>query len=160
MPGLKLKHLSKRGSWRDDVIWQTVLYRLGQNEVTHNDLRPIIRASSRWLSGKLWYLQHNCVGDTIVYHRASNLHLVWWNWLHYSMKMISLAMILWLQHQLRVVLTFNRAGHNILEEPGQFSACRYFGLLYPQVICRHDVDYVSLQYYSPLYHKFQYGGVT
>ena len=22
----------------------------------------------RWFSGKLWYLQHNCVGDTIVYH--------------------------------------------------------------------------------------------
>ena len=22
----------------------------------------------RWLSGKLWYLQHSCVGDTIVYH--------------------------------------------------------------------------------------------
>ena len=21
-----------------------------------------------WLSGKLWYLQHSCVGDTIVYH--------------------------------------------------------------------------------------------
>ena len=25
-----------------------------------------------WLSGKLWYLQHNCVGDTIVYHSASD----------------------------------------------------------------------------------------
>ena len=24
-----------------------------------------------WLSGKLWYLQHNCVGDTIVYHKGS-----------------------------------------------------------------------------------------
>ena len=29
------------------------------------DINPV---SSRWLSGKLWYLQHNCVGDTIVYH--------------------------------------------------------------------------------------------
>ena len=26
-----------------------------------------------WLSGKLWYLQHSCVGDTIVYHWDSNL---------------------------------------------------------------------------------------
>ena len=26
-----------------------------------------------WLSGKLWYLQHNCVGDTIVYHKDSNI---------------------------------------------------------------------------------------
>ena len=24
--------------------------------------------TNRWLSGILWYLQHNCVGDTIVYH--------------------------------------------------------------------------------------------
>ena len=24
--------------------------------------------TDRWFSGKLWYLQHNCVGDTIVYH--------------------------------------------------------------------------------------------
>ena len=24
--------------------------------------------SYRWISGKLWYLQHKCVGDTIVYH--------------------------------------------------------------------------------------------
>ena len=31
---------------------------------------------ARWLSGKLWYLQHNCVGDTIVYHKASNVCLV------------------------------------------------------------------------------------
>ena len=27
----------------------------------------------RWLSGKLWYLQHSCVGDTIVYHSASDM---------------------------------------------------------------------------------------
>ena len=27
----------------------------------------------RWLSGKLWYLQHNCVGDTIVYHYGSDM---------------------------------------------------------------------------------------
>ena len=26
-----------------------------------------------WLSGKLWYLQHNCVGDTIVYHYISEM---------------------------------------------------------------------------------------
>ena len=25
------------------------------------------------LNGELWYLQHNCVGDTIVYHYESNL---------------------------------------------------------------------------------------
>ena len=28
------------------------------------------------LSGTLWYLQHNCVGDTIVYHKASNILFV------------------------------------------------------------------------------------
>ena len=26
-----------------------------------------------WLSGKLWYHQHNCVGDTIFYHLDSEL---------------------------------------------------------------------------------------
>ena len=26
----------------------------------------------RWLSGNLWYLQHNCIGDTIVYHSDSD----------------------------------------------------------------------------------------
>ena len=26
-----------------------------------------------WFSGKLWYLQHNCIGDNIVYHSASHL---------------------------------------------------------------------------------------
>ena len=25
-----------------------------------------------WLSGKLWHLQHNCIGDTIVYHWTSD----------------------------------------------------------------------------------------
>ena len=34
--------------------------------------------TSQWLnqychSGKIWYLQHNCVGDTIVYHDDSNI---------------------------------------------------------------------------------------
>ena len=32
-----------------------------------------VMSSYRCLSGKLWYLQHNCVGDTIVYHWASNM---------------------------------------------------------------------------------------
>ena len=27
--------------------------------------------SDWWLSGKLWYLQHNFVGDTIIHHKAS-----------------------------------------------------------------------------------------
>ena len=30
------------------------------------------------LSGKLWYLQHNCVGDTIVYHSDCDMRL----WYH------------------------------------------------------------------------------
>ena len=29
--------------------------------------------SYRWLSGKLWYLQHICVGDTIVYRWTSDM---------------------------------------------------------------------------------------
>ena len=33
--------------------------------------------SIRCLSGKLWYLQHNCVGDTIVYHWASERIFMW-----------------------------------------------------------------------------------
>ena len=27
-----------------------------------------VTVTVRCISGKLWYLQHNCVGDTIVYH--------------------------------------------------------------------------------------------
>ena len=30
----------------------------------------------RWASGKLWYLQHNCVGDTIVYHLPSDFQVL------------------------------------------------------------------------------------
>ena len=30
-----------------------------------------------WLSGKLRYLQHNCVGDTIVYHWTINYYIPW-----------------------------------------------------------------------------------
>ena len=34
--------------------------------------RPRYKTWYHWLSGKLWYLQHNCVGDTIAYHQASD----------------------------------------------------------------------------------------
>ena len=34
---------------------------------SHCRVKTIVR-SSRRLSGKLWYLHHNCVGDTIVYN--------------------------------------------------------------------------------------------
>ena len=37
----------------------------------------------RWLSGKLWYLQHSCVGDTIVYHSDSDMI-----WTYQSVKQI------------------------------------------------------------------------
>ena len=36
----------------------------------------VMKSPFRCLSGKLWYLQHNCVGDTIVYHRDSDLWCV------------------------------------------------------------------------------------
>ena len=29
-------------------------------------------------SGKLWYLQHNCVGDNIVYYLDSEMKPIWW----------------------------------------------------------------------------------
>ena len=32
--------------------------------------------SHRCLSGKLWYLQHHCVGDTTVYHYASDMSIM------------------------------------------------------------------------------------
>ena len=35
--------------------------------LAHSDL-ILPWASDKLLSGKLWYLQHNYVGDTIVYH--------------------------------------------------------------------------------------------
>ena len=38
-------------------------------EIQQSCLKP----SYCWLYGKLWYLQHNCVGDTIVYHWAREL---------------------------------------------------------------------------------------
>ena len=36
------------------------------------DHRPVGWLYPRWhqVGGKLWYLQHNCVGDTIVYHKS------------------------------------------------------------------------------------------
>ena len=37
-------------------------------------------SSFRWLSGKLCYLQHNCVWDTIVYHWASDLCVYFKEW--------------------------------------------------------------------------------
>ena len=69
---------------RDDLRWG-LRYRggwggVGTGESLHLDevairLQLISRTqlqvdtrSSHWLSGKLWYLQQNCVGDTIVYH--------------------------------------------------------------------------------------------
>ena len=44
-------------------------------------------SSSHWLSGKLWYLQHNCVGDTTVYHQASKV-----------VFMFSILILMYLKH--------------------------------------------------------------
>ena len=46
---------------------------------------------SRFLDGKLWYLQHNCVGDSIVYHQdcdttPQSLIIKTPNWRHFQMK--------------------------------------------------------------------------
>ena len=35
----------------------------------------------RWLSGKLWYLQHFCTGDAIVYPKTSGMSIMWYPWL-------------------------------------------------------------------------------
>ena len=37
-------------------------------ELLQSCTKPLI---SHYLSGEQWYLQHNCVGDAIVYHKAS-----------------------------------------------------------------------------------------
>ena len=38
-------------------------------EVWWSDVsRDTFSITNHWLSGKLWYLQHSCVGDIIVYH--------------------------------------------------------------------------------------------
>ena len=34
---------------------------------------PEIYFTNHWLGGKLWYLQHNGVGYTIVHHQASKI---------------------------------------------------------------------------------------
>ena len=34
---------------------------------------PSTQVWNHWLYDKVWYLQHNCVGDTIVYHEASKI---------------------------------------------------------------------------------------
>ena len=38
-----------------------------------NGIQMDLNTSNHCLSGKLWYLQHNCVGDTIVYHQDSKM---------------------------------------------------------------------------------------
>ena len=52
------------------------------NDISHQWRRDIWdrqtdRRMDRWFSDKLWYLQHICVGDTIVYHQAMKI-IVWW----------------------------------------------------------------------------------
>ena len=42
------------------------LYHLSRYRDSHSKDKTVI--PSCCVSGKLWYLQHNCVGDTIVYH--------------------------------------------------------------------------------------------
>ena len=39
--------------WPSDANWWQKLVNIGPGH---------------WVSGKLWYLQHSCVGDTIAYH--------------------------------------------------------------------------------------------
>ena len=42
---------------------------------------------NQWLSGKLCYLQHNCVGDTIVYHWDSETMCKWFHWFYVENKL-------------------------------------------------------------------------
>ena len=51
-------------NWQKAIIWNNEYLMTTQ-------LTDIIC----WLSGKLWYLQHNCVGDTIVYHWDSDIYV-------------------------------------------------------------------------------------
>ena len=48
----------------DVLIWHQIINK------HHADLSMLVVSQGSYccISGKLWYLQHNCVGDTIVYH--------------------------------------------------------------------------------------------
>ena len=47
------------------------MFLVGKN--AHCENKIYLAELYRCLSGKLWYLQHQCVGDTIVYHWASDI---------------------------------------------------------------------------------------
>ena len=53
---LLMKYPKRRNT---GLLWGTT----GEHEIVWNKCRTY-----RCLNDKLWYLQHNCVGDTIVYH--------------------------------------------------------------------------------------------
>ena len=44
----------------------------------------LVILSYRWFSSKLWYLQHNCFADTIVYHWANIISIIS-SWMSHDM---------------------------------------------------------------------------
>ena len=66
------------------------LYKYFYENITWLEIIPLERICSlpvryRCLNGKLWYLQHNCVGDTIVYDKDSNMIKQFYHRLLYPM---------------------------------------------------------------------------
>ena len=54
------------------ITWVFILFQSYQ-AISQRIYSPVLKVCHfellhEWLSGKLWYLQHICVGDTIVYH--------------------------------------------------------------------------------------------
>ena len=78
-------HFTQRLAWSHETLqhlkglltWHITLHHnYGTCHLTANAgllFWYMVILQSRWLSGKLWYLQHNCVGDIIVCHWVSEV---------------------------------------------------------------------------------------
>ena len=53
--------------WQEFGVWRHKVFRFEMINSQYCQVSTV-RLTSRCLSGKLWYLQQNCVGDILVYH--------------------------------------------------------------------------------------------
>ena len=60
---------------RQILIYRLLIYRLW-NSFEFRTQVDLSCLTDHCLGGKLWYLQHNCFGDTIVYHLASEIVVI------------------------------------------------------------------------------------
>ena len=58
----KITVISPRGQWVNQALCLEIITCDAVDILIHREMVPF-----RYLSGKLWYLQHNCVGDNIVF---------------------------------------------------------------------------------------------